>query len=181
MEKKKIHLNELRKRKDQQKLERQIIKQRKLEEKVQQQKERELKKKEKMDCRRGKLSKEKFNKGLTNIGERSSLAISLEPNENREGQRSTPTTPLPKQHQILRDMYNILSPSYAALHNMHASCSQSPPHSPIKQFQIGRLLDENMFGKMTPISPQVDLVSPENATIDSTEDEPEPFLGFMVN
>ena len=171
----------MRKRKAQQKLERKIIKQRKQEEKVQQQKERELKKKEKKDCRRAKLTKAKVNKGLANIGEASFLATSLEPNANRAGKNSTPKTPLPEHHQILRDMYNILSPSYAALHNMHTVCTQSPPHSPIKQFQISRLLDENMFGQMNPITPQVVSFSPENSTVDTTEEEPEPFPGFMVN
>lgn len=120
---------------------------------MQHQKKRELRKKEKMNCRRGTLAKEKVNKGLENIGEGSSLATSLEPDANRASQCSTPTTPLPKNHQILRDMYNILSPSYAAFHNIHTTCTKSPPDSPIKQFQIGRMLDENIFGKINPITP----------------------------
>ena len=104
-----------------------------------------------------------------------------EPNAHRAGHNSTLTTPLAKHHQILRDMYNILSPTYVALHNIQSVAIQSPPHSPIKQFSIGRLLDENMFECMTHITPQVDLASPENPMVDSTGGEPEPFLGFMVN
>lgn len=113
---------------------------------MKQHKERELKKKKKLDCKKGKLGKDQDNKGLTNIGEGSSLITSLEhhqivsdifnnislvypnvdnqhigydiileSNANRVGQHSTPSTPLPKYHQILRDMYNILSPHYATL------------------------------------------------------------------
>ena len=66
-------------------------------------------------------------------------------------------------------------------HNIQSVVSQSPPRSPIKQFPIGRLLDENMFERMTPIPPQVDSASLEIPTVDGIEEEPEPFPGFMVN
>ena len=87
---------------------------------MQQQKERELKKKEKADCRKGRMEKKKDNKEIENISPMQldyNISIS-KPNINRMGHNSTPTTPLPEHHQILRDMYNILSPTYVSLHNI---------------------------------------------------------------
>ncbi|GLJ39809.1 hypothetical protein SUGI_0813730 [Cryptomeria japonica] len=121
----------------------------------------------------------------------------LEHTAIRAGHNSTPSTPLPGHHQILRDMYNILTPAYAALNNIHVPTSHSPPHSPIKQFQFGGLL-ENIFGSITPITPQVDaaiaektmtrspMEEPDAAVVEKMitrrpVEEPEPFPGFMVN
>ncbi|GLJ15486.1 hypothetical protein SUGI_0254260 [Cryptomeria japonica] len=122
----------------------------------------------------------------------------LEHTAIRAGHNSTPSTPLPGHHQILRDMYNILTPAYAALNNIHVPTSHSPPHSPIKQFQFGGVLDENIFGSITPITPQVDaaiaektmtrspMEEPDAAIVEKMitrrpVEEPEPFPGFMVN
>ena len=66
---------------------------------------------------------------------------------------STHTTPLPTDHQILRDMYNILTPTYSTLQNYQTTTSHNLPHSPIKQLNFARLLDENIFGQIAPSGP----------------------------
>ncbi|GLJ34967.1 hypothetical protein SUGI_0703690 [Cryptomeria japonica] len=121
----------------------------------------------------------------------------LEHTTIKAGHNSTPSTPLPGHHQILRDMYNILTPAYASLNNIHVPTSHSPLHSPIKQFQFGGLLDENMFGSITPITPQVDAAIAKKTMTRSPMEEPdvaivekkitrrhveelEPFPGFMA-
>ena len=134
-----------------------------------------MKKKEKVDCRKGRLEKEKDKKGIENISPMQldyNINIS-EPNANRAGHNSTPTTPLPKYNKILRHIDNMLSHNCASLHNMQDTSIYCPPHSPIKQFQIGRLLDETMFGHLIPITLEVDLASPRNPRIDSTCTEEE--------
>lgn len=179
LEAKKHNQIEMRKRKHEHKLERQIIKERKQEEREKQLKQRKLKKKERQDWRKGKLSKMTVNKGPGLFAGEGSTPLTSLP--KHYWQQSTPTTPLTEHHQILRDMYNILTPTYVSLHNIQAMASHSPPHSPIKQLQFSRLLDENIFGHSTPITPHLDSSSPNNPTRDSPMEVPKPFPTFMVN